>query len=117
MKLSKASLLLANLCAALCAVPANASNTGGYGQISGVFGTSSGAVLFSVSGPGRSGIPSCGTSNPTRWALDASTVAGQAQVAVFLSAWAAHKQVAVVGTGSCSIWGDTETVLYVNIQD
>ena len=117
MSVKKFTLFLVNLCALLPGSPASASTTGGYGQIYELYGTANGAVLFSVTGTGRSGIPSCGAGLPNRWALDASNVAAQAQVAVLLSAWAAHKKVWVTGTGSCTIWGDTETVVYFSVQD
>lgn len=110
-------LFASSLLVALSASPAVASNTNGFAPLSGVYGTSIGAVLFSAPSSNRTGIPTCGQSNPGRWAIDASTPAGQAAVAVLLSAWAAKKQVWVNGTGTCSIWGDTETVSYFNIQD
>lgn len=97
----------------------HASTTVGYGNVLQIYGTSNGAVLFSVVGTGvsRSGVPSCGSSQPNRWAIDASTVAGQAAVQVLLAAYAQHKPIFVQGTGTCTLWGDTETVDFFNLSD
>jgi len=112
--------LLGALTAAIClSGSAKASNTAGYGYIYGLYGTSNGAVLFSVKldGSTRSGIPSCGSANTDRWALDASTVPGQAAVQVLMTAYQQHRPVFVNGTGTCTIWGDTETVNFFNLAD
>lgn len=88
------------------------------GTIVGVFGTHNGALLFSTTS-GRSGpAPACqGPGLAQRWAIDASTVAGQAAASALLTAYALKKRVNVYGTGGCSIWGDTETVSFFIIED
>lgn len=96
--------------------PAHGSSSD-WGFIKNVYGTHNGAVLFDVDAP-RTALPGCQYPGvPKRWALDASTVAGQAQVAVLLSAQARGKRVIVVGMYGCSIWGDTETVAFFMVED
>jgi hypothetical protein len=97
--------------------PAMASGTNAYGKITGVYGTYNGAVLFSVNVTTRDTPPACAANLPNRWAIDASTVAGQAAVQVLYWAIEHHKLVWVTGTGSCSIWSDTETVALFSIHD
>ena len=106
--------LAALLATAFMAAPAIASSSN-IGNITDVWGTNNGAVLFNVTGT-RTTPPACGTNNPQRFAIDASTTAGQAAVAVLLSAQARGKAVMVNGTGNCTIWGDTETVAYFWVQ-
>ena len=125
MKISKFFGAVAAMAMALGAhSPAEASNTGGFGYVFGVFGTWNGAVLFSVQVNGanhqlvsRTGIPACGTNNSNRWAIDASTPAGQAAVQVLLTAYTQHRPIYVTGTGTCTVWGDTETVQFFNLFD
>src|SRR6185312_6800359 len=107
----------AALCAgvALVATPVGASEAQ-TGTISNIFSTSNGALMFDTSGT-RTAVPSCGSGNPTRYAIDASTTAGQAQASVLLTAYTLHKQIYVYGTGACTIWGDTETVNWISVAD
>ena len=95
--------------------PASASNAD-WGYISQIFGTSNGAVLFSTSGS-RSSAPACLTAGAARYALDGSTVAGQAQIALLINAYNTHKKILITGRGSCTIWPDTETVDWFLLQD
>lgn len=74
------------------------------------------SVLFNQSGS-RSNTPACGQEIALRWAIDTSTPFGQSQLAVLLSAYALHKPIALTGTITCSVHGDTETVRYINIID
>lgn len=97
--------------------PGFASSTNGFGNVTDVYGTNNGAVLFSTDATQRSSVPSCASNNPRRWAIDASTTAGQAAASLLITAWAQHKRVWVTGTGACSIWGDTETVLFFNVEN
>lgn len=100
---------------AICiADPANAS-TGGPGVISGYDTNSAGMVYFYLSGT-RTSTPSCHVI-AQRWAFNASTAGGQALAATVLSAYSQQKSVVVVGTGSCDIYADTESVQQVQIQN
>lgn len=100
--------------ATLTLAPAGASQSN-TGYITDVWGTNNGAVLFNVTGT-RTAPSACGANNPQRFAIDASTTAGQAAVAILLSTEARGKQIAVTGTGTCTIWGDTETVVDFWVQ-
>lgn len=108
------SAVLATL--AFAATPASASEAA-VAPISSVFGAWNGAVLFTTSGA-RTATPACqGPGLGQRWALDASATAGQAQLSVFMTAYALRKRVTVIGSGVCSIWGDTETVAFFVVED
>lgn len=87
-----------------------------FGNITGIFGAHNGAVLFYTSGT-RTTAPLCQTGGAQRFAIDASTVTGQAAASVLLTAYAMNKRIYVVGSGACSIWGDTETVLFFTMED
>ena len=108
--------ILAAVAAMAVATSANASSST-IGYVQSVFGTYNGAVLFYIVDASgnpitRTGVPSCGATLNSRWALDASTVAGQASAAVLLSAWSSRTRITVVGEGTCTIWSDTETVQF-----
>ncbi|SRR6266568_6384819 len=71
---------------------------------------SNGVVIFYTSGT-RTNVPACATL-ANRFAINGATAAGRIQVAGLLSAYTQGKQVAVIGTGSCPDWGETESVSY-----
>jgi len=98
---------------------AEASTTSGYGYISGINAANNGAVLFTVTvnGSTRSSIPSCAATFPARWAIDASTVPGQIAAQILMTAFQQHRPISVTGTGSCTIWSNTETVSYIALAD
>lgn len=93
------------------ATPSWASNDD-YGYATYVYGLSNGFILFNSSGTRSTPLPSCASpAVPYRWALDGTTAAGQAQLSVFLTAYAAHKRIYIVGTGACpAAQADTEQV-------
>jgi hypothetical protein len=76
--------------------------------------SSGGQFFFNTTGT-RTAAPSCAIQ--PRWVVDTSTLPGQAVVAALLSAYAMNKQIVVMGTGSCTVWGDTETVSYFYMID
>lgn len=85
------------------------ASTTNYGYVT-AFLQAGGVVMFYQDGD-RSGAPSCqGADVPKRWAFDASTGAGHAMLSILLTAYAQHRTVKIVGTGACSVQGDTETV-------
>jgi hypothetical protein len=98
-------------CAAQCAAAGHST----LAMISEVLHMSNGVVLFSHNGQ-RSGAPACATLTG-RFAIDGSTVGGRVQVAGLLSAVARSKAITVFGTGTCSAWGDTETVNFFQVAD
>lgn len=88
-----------------------------FGQITSVMGMSNGAVLFNTTGS-RAMRPSCsGPGLDARYAINASTLAGQAQLSAFMTAFALKKRIFIHGAGARTIWGDTETVDYFLIED
>ena len=88
----------------------------GPGVITGVYVMESGVVLFHHHGS-RSALPGCGSPNPIRWAFDGATPAGQAKLALLLTAHSSQKPVVVHGTGTCTAWGDTETIQFILTAD
>src|SRR6266568_7894724 len=78
------------------------------GNLNNPYFMNNGVLLLPTDGA-RSGVPACATIG-YRFAIDASTAAGKVQAAGILTAFAMGKKVAIIGTGVCSVWGDTETV-------
>ena len=56
--------------------------------------------------------PACATQTG-RFAVNSTTDAGKAQIAIVLSALARGATVWIQGSGACDVWPDTETVLLV----
>jgi hypothetical protein len=75
----------------------------------------SGVVLVYTTGS-RADIPACGAGQPARFAIDSSTAQGKAQLAGLLTAFAAKQPVVIVGTSTCSVYADSETVSYFYID-
>jgi hypothetical protein len=59
--------------------------------------------------------PACGTvtSGNHRYVIDLTTDAGKAMIATVLTAYANKALIDITGTGTCDVWGDTETVYYI----
>lgn len=94
---------LAVFLAALASASASQATSSGWGYVSYVTTTSDGCIYFQHSGTARTGLPACANaSQPNRWGFNASTGAGQARLAVLLSALGLHKQIYIYGSGSCS---------------
>ena len=91
--------------------PGSTAGSAASGILSFLHFMPSGIVIAYTSGA-RSDVPSCASSQPGRFALDSTTPAGKVQLAGLLSAYAATKQVVIVGTGACAAWPDTESVSY-----
>jgi len=107
-----------NIIALACSVmpsAGNASSAGG-GSITQLQAPPNGAVIFVHSGT-RTAPPACGAGYGTRWVIDASTLQGQSQLSVLLTAYSLHKSISIQGTGACDIWGDTETVQIILVHD
>lgn len=98
----------------LAASPANASQADGVPI--GVLASEYNVVFFSLNGT-RSALPSCATSQPSRFVIDAATDGGRAMISALLTAQARGKRVFVNGTGTCPIFSDTENVNYLQIED
>ncbi|KRA66226.1 hypothetical protein ASD79_02795 [Caulobacter sp. Root655] len=61
---------------------------------------SNGVVLFNHDGD-RTTLPGCAT-NLGRWTFDGATPAGQAKLAVLMSAYGLNKRIVVAGLGACN---------------
>jgi len=88
-----------------------------WGYVSYITPAANGYVYFIQSGT-RTSLPGCASSSqPQRWVFDATTPAGQARLAVLLSAFGMHKQIYVYGLGSCIAGDTTENVNFFHTGD
>jgi hypothetical protein len=109
--------VLAVACVAICAIASPAAATeAAEGYIVGVMPMRNGVVIFSQTGV-RTGTPPACHGPGYGWSLNASTVAGQAQLSALLSAQAQHKKIVIIGWGNCNDWPDTEAINYFRIVD
>jgi hypothetical protein len=93
------------------ATPAYASNASS-GTIQDIWVMWNGTVLFNHSGS-RTALPGCQSSSvPKRWAIN-----GESRIAALLTAYSLGKQIFITGSGSCSDWGDTESVTWFAVSD
>ncbi|ASA57815.1 hypothetical protein [Vibrio gazogenes] len=100
---------------ALLPISSMAGN-GSKGKVTLIEFMGNGVILFRHTGA-HTAIPTCvGNNFRNRWAIDAKTDAGKAQLSGLLTAYSAGKDVTVIGANSCSLWGDTETVKYFYIS-
>lgn len=125
-----------NVCVGLAALisiclihqDAYASSSNGVGQVQNVRSLASGAVDFDLdqtffdpatqtrqAKSSRSALPACASGDTKHWAIDASTDQGRTMMTTLLWAVDHGRYVSVIGTGSCSIIGDTETVASITI--
>ena len=96
----------------LSAAPAvQAANTG-PGLVTNLY-VQNGVVIFQVSGNVTGSWPACAATQ--RYAVDVTNAAGQAYYSAVLSAKMAGKPILVYGNGTCTTWGDSESVNYVQI--
>jgi hypothetical protein len=72
-----------------------------------------GVVIVYYDGGSRTGAPACATVNE-RFAVDGTTAGGKIQVAGLLTAYTGGKTVHLWGNGTCTAYGDTETINYLN---
>ena len=113
----KSNLKMNKLFIALVVVAASISSayagTSGPGNIINPYFMQNGALLVTTDAS-QSGAPSCATVI-NRWAIDATTPAGKLQATAVLTAYAMGKKIAIWGTGTCSVWGDTEGVSFLQV--
>jgi hypothetical protein len=79
-------------------------------------GEGNSAVFIGINGTVGGQPPTCAQAETTRFVINPSTPQGQALVAMALSAQARGANITIFGSGSCDIWGDTESVLYLVIN-
>lgn len=70
------------------------------------------AFITFTPGP-RENIPECGAGYPNRYAIDASTPAGQSQLSNILTAFSAGLPVSIDGSGNCDVYPNTESAVYI----
>ena len=117
MKIRTLALLAITLfVGALTTGSASYASTGQSGYVKTIHIMDGGIVLFHHTGT-RDAPPGCAAVEPTRWAFNATTPAGQAKLSTLLTAYAAHKPITIIGYGSCAVWGDTETMNYFRTDD
>ena len=103
--------LLVGAVALFSASAVQAANTG-PGLVTNLY-VQNGVVVFQVSGNVAGSWPACAVTQ--RYAIDVTTAAGQAYYSAVLSAKMAGKPILVFGNGSCTNWGDSESISYVQI--
>jgi hypothetical protein len=82
-------------------------------QVTGTEATGiTGAFFVYINGVSGQSPPACATSTG-RFVVNSTIAAGQAQVAVILSALARGATVSIQGSGACDVWPDTETILWI----
>lgn len=86
------------------------AGTAASGSINTVLPHSGGAMIFNQTGT-RAGRPACSTQD--RWAINGTTDGGKIIISTLLTAYAQGKQTSIQGTGTCTVWSDTETVDYI----
>ncbi|WP_116811985.1 hypothetical protein [Steroidobacter cummioxidans] len=89
------------------------SSTAYEGELRDMHFMNSGAVLISTTG-NRTTAPGCST-YPGRFAVDSTTPSGRSITAGLLAAETAGRNVVIVGTGLCDVYGDSETIAYFYI--
>lgn len=101
---------------AFVGAPAWASNTTPV-NITSVTPTNYGWVYITHTGT-RGSVPSCGAATSARYAFSVGTAGGQAMLSTILTAFASHKPVTFIGTGTCDASApDTESVAYLVLTD
>jgi len=107
----KQSILI--LAAGMLSVSAVFAGTAGLGTPASPYAMWNGVLLVPTDGA-RVNVPACATES-ARFAINGTTAAGKVQVATMLMAIALGKKIYVWGTGTCSVWADTETIDFFQI--
>lgn len=89
------------------------ASTAWEGSVHDVHFMQNGVVLVYTTGS-RTTPPSCSTV-AGRFAFDSTTAGGKSQLAGILTADAGGRQVIIVGTGDCGVYGDSETISHFYI--
>jgi len=106
----KLALLAALFFSPLCI----GGQSNGLGTIVYILAANNGAVFVQTTS-GQIGGPPCAVA-VGRFVVNGSTPAGKAMVAAIYTAYATNSRVNIVGTGTCDVWGDTETILFFSAQ-
>lgn len=79
---------------------------------------SAGKTFFYLEGQQKYNSPACATYvGGERWVINNDWPAAELQNSILLSAAISGKRVQIYGSGSCEVWGDTETALSIHIVD
>jgi hypothetical protein len=92
------------------------AGTAGPVKLKNIYFMSNGVVMAYVEGP-RANFPACAAVESMRFALNAATPAGKAQLSGLLLAYTTGKTVSIWGTGACTAWNDTESIEFFAIND
>ena len=82
-------------------------------SIATVSGVQTGNVFLFATNGARPPVPACAVTG-NLWVLDASTTGAQNAIAMILSAQAQGRTIWVHGTGSCTVWSDTESASVID---
>ncbi len=90
--------------------PAMAAANAANGYITGFVAQNNGTVFFFQNGTLSGSHPACDTGGlPQRWALDATTAAGQALLSLLITAKVTHQIIKINGSGTCPSGGNSES--------
>ena len=87
-----------------------------FGTLSTVHTFANGVVLVYTNGS-RSEVPACATNQPARFAINGSTAGGKVLAAAIFANYSLGKQVTIIGSGTCDVYGDTESISYIYTND
>lgn len=75
------------------------------------------SALFLYIDTAPSGVPACGSETiaSRRFAISITTPEGRAMAANALLAFSSNRSLLVTGTGTCGVWGDTETIQWLRV--
>ena len=104
------------LCFLLIPSTANAGQAD-FGRPVGIIFTQWNVVLFTTNGVRYNPPTSCANFQVNRFAIPTNTDWGKAMVSMLLTAQARGKRVWINGSGNCNLWGDSEGVDYLVIED
>lgn len=103
-------LLLASFAALAFAAAAPAQATGqNAGVVINLVVEGNGALMFQLTGT-YTGAPACDTAS--RFGIDTGTAPGKTMASAVLGAYFSGKPLTAYGTGTCTVWGDTENLSF-----
>lgn len=105
------SRLLFTSALAPCAISLAYAGSSDVGELVTIERTTNRFVLVFSNGE-RSLVPSCAHREPSWWAIDASTIAGQEQLKELAILQKADKKVRIVGTGECVSGSGAEMISF-----
>lgn len=92
------------------------AGSSGSGYIWGIIVGNGGFLYFFSTGT-RYEQPLCAAGTGGRYVLNVSTLAGQSAMSTILAAYVSQQKVQVFGAGTCTQWGDSEDMSFVQYTD